>query len=254
MSHTNSTSNYNLPQFVGTDKPAWLGDINPAMSAIDTAIKSASDAATTADGKAETAQTDVSGLSETVTSLGETVSTQGTQISNNTSSINTLNTNVTNLNNSIIAEENKFILNNITTSNVTPTGTTLNNLTLAQNSDGSVFKIYGSLQGTNISWTRQAIQGYAGHYGIPTGLYLINAPSEAFTITCALFCVTQNTNNYTNAENLRPLDLAIGTDGQIYLWAWTTSQTSTSAANIAVRLWLPPCVYFNSNFGDQPQE
>ena len=39
MSATNHTTNYNLPQFVGTDKPAWLGDVNPAMSAIDTQMK-----------------------------------------------------------------------------------------------------------------------------------------------------------------------------------------------------------------------
>lgn len=43
MSSTNHTANYNLPQFVGTDKPAWLGDINPAMSAIDTQMKANAD-------------------------------------------------------------------------------------------------------------------------------------------------------------------------------------------------------------------
>lgn len=48
MSHTNSTTNYSFPQFVTTDKPAWLTDINGAFSAADTAIKNASDAAGTA--------------------------------------------------------------------------------------------------------------------------------------------------------------------------------------------------------------
>ena len=43
MSSTNHTANYNLPQFVGTDKPAWLGDINPAMSAIDSRMKANAD-------------------------------------------------------------------------------------------------------------------------------------------------------------------------------------------------------------------
>ena len=45
MSHTNTTPNYNLPQFVGSDKPAWLTDVNNAMSAIDTAIAAAKAAA-----------------------------------------------------------------------------------------------------------------------------------------------------------------------------------------------------------------
>lgn len=35
MGHTNSTANLSLPQFNGTDKPTWLGDVNGAFSAID---------------------------------------------------------------------------------------------------------------------------------------------------------------------------------------------------------------------------
>lgn len=35
MSHTNKTPNYDLPQFIGTDKASWLGDLNPAFLAID---------------------------------------------------------------------------------------------------------------------------------------------------------------------------------------------------------------------------
>ena len=38
MSHTNATTNYSLPQFVGTDTPGWLTDVNTAMSDIDSAI------------------------------------------------------------------------------------------------------------------------------------------------------------------------------------------------------------------------
>ena len=45
MSATNHTTNYNLPVFVGSDKPAWLVDFNGAMNAIDAAIKDVSDAA-----------------------------------------------------------------------------------------------------------------------------------------------------------------------------------------------------------------
>lgn len=36
MGHTNSTANLSLPQFISTDKPTWLGDVNGAFSAIDT--------------------------------------------------------------------------------------------------------------------------------------------------------------------------------------------------------------------------
>lgn len=35
MGATNHTKNLNLPQFVGTDKPSWLGDVNNAFADID---------------------------------------------------------------------------------------------------------------------------------------------------------------------------------------------------------------------------
>ena len=44
MSATNHTTNYNLPVFVGTDKPAWLVDFNGAMNAIDAQMKVNADA------------------------------------------------------------------------------------------------------------------------------------------------------------------------------------------------------------------
>lgn len=58
MSHTNSTTNYSLPQFVTTDKPAWLTDVNNAYSAIDTGIYNAQTKANTADSNATQAITD----------------------------------------------------------------------------------------------------------------------------------------------------------------------------------------------------
>ena len=61
MAHTNSTPNYNLPQFLPTDKPAWLVDVNPAYASIDAAIKNASDAAGNAQGDATQALSDAAG-------------------------------------------------------------------------------------------------------------------------------------------------------------------------------------------------
>lgn len=45
MSHTNSTSNYALPQFLSSDKPAWMADINVAFADIDAQMKLNEDAA-----------------------------------------------------------------------------------------------------------------------------------------------------------------------------------------------------------------
>lgn len=52
MAHTNSTTNYGLPQWIGSDKPTFLGDFNSAFNTIDTQMKSNAD---TASGAAETA-------------------------------------------------------------------------------------------------------------------------------------------------------------------------------------------------------
>lgn len=63
MGHTNSTPNYNLPQFLTTDKPAWLTDINGAFSAIDSAVHTAQTDATTAGTNASQALLDASAAS-----------------------------------------------------------------------------------------------------------------------------------------------------------------------------------------------
>lgn len=39
MSHTNSTTNYGLPQWIGSDKPTFLGDFNSAFNTIDGQMK-----------------------------------------------------------------------------------------------------------------------------------------------------------------------------------------------------------------------
>ena len=63
MSHTNSTPNYNLPQFITTDKPFWLTDVNNAFLAIDTGIDAAKDAADNAQSDATQALTDAGNAS-----------------------------------------------------------------------------------------------------------------------------------------------------------------------------------------------
>ena len=91
MSATNATTNYALPIFIGTDKPAWLVDWNSAMTAIDAAIKGV-------DTDVQAAVVDISGLTSTVASHTSSISTitgQITVINNNlntaTGNINTIN-------------------------------------------------------------------------------------------------------------------------------------------------------------------
>ena len=86
---TNKTANYELPQFVGTDKPTWLGDINEAMSDIDAGMhENASDIASmasdvaSATAAASQASQDVSTLTTTVNTLSGTVTSVQTTANN----------------------------------------------------------------------------------------------------------------------------------------------------------------------------
>lgn len=63
MSSTNHTKNFNFPQWVGSDYPSFINDLNPAFLTIDTTLKSnkngvdnAQQAATAAQKAAEAAQ------------------------------------------------------------------------------------------------------------------------------------------------------------------------------------------------------
>lgn len=50
MTATNRTENYNLSQFVGTDRPTWLGNYNGDMAKIDAQLKKNADAVASAAG------------------------------------------------------------------------------------------------------------------------------------------------------------------------------------------------------------
>ena len=91
MSATNSTTNYALPIFIGTDKPAWLVDWNSAMTAIDAAIKGV-------DTDVQGAVVDISGLSSTVASHTSSIATISGQITVITTNLNTATGNINTIN------------------------------------------------------------------------------------------------------------------------------------------------------------
>ena len=81
MAHTNSTTNYGLPQYVGSDIINPLTDTNGAYETIDTQLKANADAASTADGKAVA----VGGRTTTLEGKVEALETQnGTEVLNTT--------------------------------------------------------------------------------------------------------------------------------------------------------------------------
>lgn len=89
MSHTNSTTNYGLPQFITTDKPAWLTDINTAFNAIDTGMKNNQNTASAAQSDATQALSDASSAGSTATSADAKGSGAIASIADNFNTTNT---------------------------------------------------------------------------------------------------------------------------------------------------------------------
>jgi hypothetical protein len=68
MAHTNQTPNYELSQFLGTDKPAWLVDYNGDMEKIDLGLKAAKDVADAAKAEADQGVIDIAAVTVTANS------------------------------------------------------------------------------------------------------------------------------------------------------------------------------------------
>lgn len=259
MSHTNSTPNYNLPQFVGTDKPTWLNDVNGAMSAIDTQMKANADSATTAGTKATTAINTVGTLANLETTAKTDLVSAVNEVNTNVGTAQgTANTAIGKANDTLTALQtfmSLFNLTNITQgndNNYTKTGTVNNNLTLAQDSTGAIFKCYGGFYiSPSSSVTRTAIAGMSGTYGVDTGLVLTTSPSEAYVI--------KNAGDYKEVSGVginrwgdRGLDIVVGTNGHIYIFNSTSSTNVTTDNTYGNYNHYFPCIYFNTTFGDTP--
>ena len=80
MASTNKTPNYNLSQFIATDKPAWLTDVNGDMSKIDTAIKNVSDRVGVNETAITEAEANIEDNASNITALQATSSQHGTDI------------------------------------------------------------------------------------------------------------------------------------------------------------------------------
>ncbi len=70
MASTNKTTNYALPQWVGTDRPSFADDFNPAFLTIDSSIATAEQMAATAVTSAGTAETAANEAKQAATSAG----------------------------------------------------------------------------------------------------------------------------------------------------------------------------------------
>lgn len=91
MGHTNSTANLSLPQFIGTDKPTWLGDVNGAFSAIDSYVGTNDAAVAAAVSDASSAISQASAAVNTANTANTTAGNASTAANNAVGVANTAN-------------------------------------------------------------------------------------------------------------------------------------------------------------------
>lgn len=95
MAFSNSTTNYNLPQYAPSDKPKYLSDFNNAMSTIDTTIKSVSDVATGAENSIEEINTKITAVEKTANTAKSTADTANATATSAKTTADTANTTAT---------------------------------------------------------------------------------------------------------------------------------------------------------------
>lgn len=238
MSHTNSTTNYSLPQFVGTDKPAWLTDINGAFSAIDTNLKTASDNATTAGTAATTANTSIGTLASLSTTektnlvgaINEVNTAAGTASGVASGAVATANQASTKVN----GLEAYLDLVTFTTPTVNATNGTITrgDVACASNTNGTMGKVYGEIRVTS---------NVNGNVTVSFATPL--RPTEAIDINGGMINFWSD-----NGSNFAPggmIAMHLAVDG-------TASFTISASANRQYRLYLMNSVIFAQNFGDVP--
>lgn len=165
MSSTNKTTNYKLSQYIGTDKPTYLGDYNGDMLKIDNQMKVNADSASNATSAAGAAQAvadkaskDVKNLNDSVTANSEDIASLKTKNAQQDVSIQ----NATNSASSALnkANQNAQNITDINTSNQWIQGTNIHNTGLPNYKKGSWNCSYNKFSGLlNLSGQIELSQG-----------------------------------------------------------------------------------------------
>lgn len=244
MSSTNKTTNYQLSQFVSTDKPAWLTDYNQDMSKIDTGIKSAADTASGADGKADANSTKIGNLDYLSTTTKTDIVAAINEVDTNTDTAQaTANSASTTANNAqTVANQASGKVNalasymsmtntaQVADNNITISAGSINskNVNYASNADGTLGKLYGWLFGINIPGA--------------TTITITNLPfnvTEDFEVLGVAFAqATSDKTMYYPAVQFKTNNTA-------------TISFSAAYAGLTLNVYFAACLIFMQNFGDQ---
>lgn len=238
MASTNKTTNYNLSQYVGSDKPTYLGDYNGDMQKIDTQMKANADSASSANSLATTAKSTADLAEEhaqTAITNANTADGKAVVAQNSASQANLTSQQALALAQSFNLNTYEQIDNNDI---LCPDGivdVSNSSVTVAKNSDGSLAKIYGII-----------IVNLSNHTGpvrisFPTSL----RPTTEFTIQNAY--IRRFTKNIPAQYYITLNSITVKTNGTVELFA-----SPSSSDDIAVNSYLLPCLYWIKDFGDTP--
>lgn len=152
MSSTNKTPNYSLSQYIGTDKPTYLGDYNSDMSKIDAQMKANADAASSAISAAGTAKSVAEEASGKVDTLNKSVTANSADIAalekQNTQQDAAIQNAANTANSSLSkARQNELNITDINSRNQWIEGTNIQNTGLPNYSAGSWNCSYNPLTG-----------------------------------------------------------------------------------------------------------
>ena len=239
---TNKTTHYELSQYVGTDKPTYLGDYNGDMLKIDTAIYNVSEAVSGVSGSITVINGNIGTLASLTTTdktdLVSAINEVDTNSKNNATNIGTLanleTENKTNIVNAINEIQEYFNINSfesINSNDISISGGSLTNqnLSTALNQDGTLGKFYGRL---NVNKTSDTLT-----ITINTDI----RPSENLTLTGSVLF-----NRQTVSSNAVALgSMTISTSGVVTI-------ELIDASRNGIGVYLLPCLYFFKNFGDTP--
>ena len=280
MASTNKTTNYELSQYIGTDKPTYLTDYNQDMAKIDAGIHAAKAEAdsnatnigdltsltTTAKTSAVTA---INELDSDLGTLSTTVGNHTTAIADNTSHIGDLTNLTTSSKSNLVSAINEVDTNGDTNSSAI--GTLSNLTTTAKSNLVSAINEVNEI-GAYLSLTRYEDITFTYGLNNAKSIQLKLATNEAGTvfklygqpriepdITGQDLEFTGQTRlrpdseynitgfglavpNYENGIT-RPCNVTIKTTGEVVIKYYNDGQQSLT-------MFVPPCLYFNKDFGD----
>ena len=233
MASTNKTPNFDLSQYIGSDKPTYLGDYNSDMSKIDTAMATnktnSENAVTVATGANETASN-----AQTIATQAQTTAQQANTLAQTAKSAADTAQAGVDENKEAIANINLTQFSTISSSQMSVNHGTLSSdssMSIAISPDGSLAKVYGrvSIQNPNFNGTCEV--------KFNTNL----RPQNKLNINPAGMRILY-TSAGLNSVSIAPI--TIDTNGQVTLQIYT----STSVSQVDGIFF--PCLYWLKSFGD----